>query len=139
MPVEDLYLVYTASRSFLLDSLGNQETKVVVWHIVGHGLQDKRLCDLIGMVCQQKGPRHLFMLVNPNPKDPKERLRDSVGRRHKIHACRFYAGEYMARRRTRGSRRILMPLRNGGKRWFLLRSPPVATRWLSLDGPTRDI
>src|SRR4051794_31917735 len=32
-----------------------------------------------------------------------------------------------------------MPLRNGGKRWFLLRSPPVATRWLSLDGPTRDI
>jgi hypothetical protein len=102
MPVEDLYQVYSAARSFLLDSLGNQETKVVVWHIVGHGLQDKRLCDLIGMVCQQKGPRHLFMLVNPNPKDPKERLRDSVGRRHKIHACRFPAGEYMARLENKG-------------------------------------
>jgi hypothetical protein len=101
MPVEDLYQVYATAQNFLLDSLS--KAAHVMWHIVGHGLQDKRLCDLIGRVSQYESPSQLFILIDPKPDEPSERLAKAVKREpSEIGKCKLCAAEYMARLESRG-------------------------------------
>lgn len=112
MPVEDLSQVYATAQNFLLDSLS--QSPHVIWHIVGHGLQDKRLCDLIGRVSQYKSPSQLFILVDPKPQTPSERLAKAVNRESsEIWKCALKAAEYMARLESRG----LPASRDAAEKW----------------------
>jgi len=111
-PVEDLYQVYEAAHGFLIDSLGKQKG-MIVWHIVGHGMQDKRLRELLGRVCRQARNQHLFLLVDPEPEAPKKLLSSSVGE-NAVHAVPLRAGAYMAHLERAG----------------LPRSPKAAWKWL---------
>jgi SIR2-like domain len=102
-PMEDLYQVYEAAHGFLVDSLGSRGETLAVWHIVGHGMQDRRLCDLLGRVSRQtEKVRHLFLLVNPDTKRPRDFLLEALGKGRKVYACPLNAREYMARLRQAG-------------------------------------
>jgi hypothetical protein len=59
LPVDDLHMVYSCAGSFLSRFLLERRNQLgearfgrekLTWHIVGHGLQDKVLCDLISRV-----------------------------------------------------------------------------------------
>lgn len=107
VPVESLYQIYAAADRFLRNSLWNGKKSTVIWHLVGHGLQDIRLFKLIQSVCSRSAPRtrHFFILVNPFPKAPLQTLeRLSQDRRMRIRRTSFVvltleqgAAEYMAR------------------------------------------
>ena len=79
-PVDNLHDLYAAAESHLLRRLNpikgeKQETKVVVWHIVGHGLKDHLLRDLIRKVIQPyKELRSVFLVANPNPNEPSQEV-----------------------------------------------------------------
>lgn len=102
MQVEDLYEVYAAAERFLIESL--PKSGLVVWHIVGHGLQDWRLCDLLARVWCKTLPDQVFVIANPKPQGPRDLLLKSLegeedGRplEEVIHSCSLTAAEYMAR------------------------------------------
>src|ERR1700674_55125 len=98
MPIEDLYEVYVAAERFLLNSLRPPDRGFVVWHLVGHGLLDKRLCKLLGRVARQLAVPQVFVVVNPDPDKPRERLMKALGgSSHTTYTCKLTAGKYMAR------------------------------------------
>jgi hypothetical protein len=102
MPVEDLYQIYAAAGSFLIESFRVAQPTLVVWHIVGHGLQDRRLCDLLARVWAHRKCDQVFAIVNPQAQKPKNHLSERLeeinpeGRRS-IYSCGLRAAEYMAR------------------------------------------
>jgi hypothetical protein len=102
MPMDDLYQVYASAQQFLLDLFDGLNEDVVMWHIVGHGLQDKRLRDLIGRVSRQSRAAHRFLLVNPGPEKPRERLAGALNGDQDIWSCPLYAADYMARLESDG-------------------------------------
>jgi hypothetical protein len=52
VPVDSLHQVYAAAETQLSHSFRNSKKGTrLVWHIVGHGLQDRLLCRLIARVC----------------------------------------------------------------------------------------
>jgi hypothetical protein len=105
-PVDSLYQIFTAADQFLRNSLWNK-ARHVVWHIVGHGMQDFRLFKLIQSVCSRSGEgmKHVFIIVNPKPEEPLKVLEDlsadgplKVKRENfSVLTCKLYASEYMAR------------------------------------------
>jgi hypothetical protein len=103
MPVEDLYEIYAAAERFLIESLREaKDLSLVVWHIVGHGLQDRRLCDLLARVWDHTGPEQVFVVVNPQTQGPCDRLRGRLdeprpGRAQQIDSCALKASQYTAR------------------------------------------
>lgn len=98
MPIEDLYEVYAAAERFLLNSLRGADQGLVVWHIVGHGLLDKRLCILLRRVARQLAARQVFAVINPDPGGVRERLVKALGEGpYAIHTCKLTASQYMAR------------------------------------------
>lgn len=112
VPVESLYQIYAAADRFLRNSLWNMGVEQVIWHIVGHGLQDIRLLRLIQSVCSYSGPdvRHAFILVNPLVEGPEKALNRLFKKgpkpvdpdRIKIVRTRLFASRYMARLERRG-------------------------------------
>lgn len=132
MPVEDLYEVYAAAERFLVESLRNPETSLVVWHVVGHGLQDRRLCDLLVRACRHIEAEQVFVLVNPQYKTPEDILRPRLEElRMKseppIYVCTLKAAEYMARLRRlfQGEDEELREVRRPEdlKRWLAAADP----------------
>jgi SIR2-like domain len=107
--VMELYLVYLAAQNFLVESLNRALSgSSVVWHIVGHGLQDKRLRQLLGRTTRQsnKNVNHFFVLVTPETGGPLSRLSnslpDSTKAQDQILDCPLYASQYLARLEDRG-------------------------------------
>jgi hypothetical protein len=101
MPIEDLYEVYAAAERYLLHSLDRADRAPVVWHVVGHGLQDRRLCSLLRRVAQHLQPdRQLFAVINPWPNEPVEELKKALGEGpYAIAPLAIDAGDYLARLR----------------------------------------
>jgi len=99
VPMEDLYQIYASAYRFLADALDElaSNDSLVMWHIVGHGLQDKRLSDLIVRISRHEKPAHFFVMVNPNPDKPRCQLHDALKWPHKIESLPLRAAEYMAR------------------------------------------
>ncbi|HSK79298.1 MAG TPA: SIR2 family protein [Thermoanaerobaculia bacterium] len=112
VPVESLYQIYAAADRFLRNSLWNAKERTVIWHLVGHGLQDIRLFKLIQSVCSRSAPRvrHIFLLINPQPEAPLQALdRLSKDPRMRVRRPKFAvltwkkgAAEYMARLDRKG-------------------------------------
>lgn len=76
LPIGSLHVIYTAAEQSLLRLLKLDAPGTVFWHIVGHGLRDNLLLRLIRHVCQETRPsRHRFLVANPDPDGPSERLR----------------------------------------------------------------
>jgi hypothetical protein len=99
VPMEDIYQIYASAYRFLADALDElvSNDSLVMWHIVGHGLQDKRLSDLIGRISRHEKPTHFFVVVNPNPDKPRQRLQSALKWPHQIESLPLRAAEYMAR------------------------------------------
>jgi hypothetical protein len=128
MPIEDLSEIYAAAVSFLNGSLAGAEPRIelVVWHLVGHGLQDRWLRALLASVARFLGPdRQHFLLVNPTPAAPQKRLLASLRQPHLTTECKLDAGAYMAR-----VERLGLPANGGGE---------ALVKWTSdVLGPSRD-
>jgi hypothetical protein len=98
MPIDDLYEVYAAAERFLLNKLRRSDSGLVVWHIVGHGLLDRRLRMLLRRVALQLAVQQVFAVVSPYPEEPTRRLQRVLsGGSHVIYQCKLTAGKYMAR------------------------------------------
>jgi hypothetical protein len=135
MPVEDLYEIYAAAERFLIESLREaKELSLVVWHIVGHGLQDRRLCDLLARVWDHTMAEQVFAIVNPQPEGPCQLLRERLaelrrGRAQEIDSCPVKAAQYTARlhRLLKGDDEDFREISQAGKfrQWLAgLKSPP---------------
>jgi hypothetical protein len=98
MPVEDLYEIYAAAEWFLPFSLRASPPSLVVWHIVGHGLQDRRLCELLAGAARQIEASQVFVLVDVKPEEPCRRLKTALANPDaKILACQLFSTQYMGR------------------------------------------
>jgi hypothetical protein len=111
LPVDSLHQVYTAAELYLKRRLGvmgyPSKGSPVVWHIVGHGLKDALLVDVMKRVCRDSANYdYKFLFVRPGvPKngDPDRRLFDNLG----LPADNFIgislrANQYLARLRRLG-------------------------------------
>lgn len=111
IPVDSLYQIYAAAERFLGYSLLPSH-EPIVWHIVGHGLRDKRLLKLLERVVQHIRVPHLFLVVDPflvNDTDsgrsegPHQQIKDHFAAENivldveSVVPRKLYAEEYMAR------------------------------------------
>lgn len=100
LPITSLHPIYTAAEHYLKRRLEGAED-FVCWHVVGHGLRDELLVDLVRNVCQATSrAKHGFLIVDPYPAGPGEILRQALG----IEAVQLpmKANEYLARIRIAG-------------------------------------
>jgi hypothetical protein len=105
MPVDDLYEVYAGAERFLIDSLRAAKPVLVVWHIVGHGLKDRRLCALLAWVYSHVPDEtdQIFVVINPQPSEPLDLLKRSLvagqpgSKSLPIYCGHLRAAEYMSR------------------------------------------
>jgi hypothetical protein len=99
VPMEDLYQIYASAHRFLADAIDelDPEKSLVMWHIIGHGLQDRKLCDLIGKISRHERPAHFFVVINPHPEQPIDHLGKALKRQHKLEELPLRAAEYMSR------------------------------------------
>lgn len=108
VPVDSLHQVYSAAETCLGRYIQRLREYRVVWHIVGHGLNDRLLLQLIAEVCVQARPRSTdFIIVSSrNPRDTRETLREFLGEgdnrhlrafRSRVREHRATAEQYMAR------------------------------------------
>ena len=87
VPVDALHKLYTAAEQFLCRHPKLAEGELV-WHVVGHGLWDRLLTDLIGSVCRyldRPGIRTRFVVVDREPAGPGGRLRDALDAKKVMH------------------------------------------------------
>lgn len=133
MPMEDIYQVYAVAEMFLLESFQKLSPSLIVWHIVGHGLQDRSLCALLARVWAYTPVEQVFAIVNPKPADPAKlllekliELKGSKGDPH-LYQCNLYAAQYMSR--------LLLMLREGGE---LVQTPEEFRGWLERAGSPWD-
>ena len=128
MPMEDIYQVYAAAEMFLLESFQKTKPSLIVWHIVGHGLQDRSLCALLARVWAHTPSEQVFAIVNPHPADPVKHLREKLdelkGTKEGpvLCECGLYAAQYMSR--------LLMLLRGGDEECCEVRDAGETLRWL---------
>jgi len=81
VPIDSLHEVYSAAEIFLAQSLralhGLQGGPPLIWHVVGHGLNDWLLLQLIGKVCRQARSSSIwFVMVSRKPTRTADSLRD---------------------------------------------------------------
>ncbi|HEX3131602.1 MAG TPA: hypothetical protein VH394_29970 [Thermoanaerobaculia bacterium] len=78
VPVDSLHQVYSAAETCLGRYIQRLRKYRVVWHIVGHGLNDRLLLQLIAEVCIHAKPRSTdFIIVSSrNSRDTRETLRE---------------------------------------------------------------
>ncbi len=72
--VESVHKVYDRAELYLTRRLRREQKKVVVWHIVGHGLLDQRLLALLKHVVDGVRTRHEFRVIGPDAESVKRRL-----------------------------------------------------------------
>jgi len=102
LPVDYLHDLYVAARTHLFARLENakSEGRNMVWHVVGHGLYDPLLMDLIKrVVAHPKDFTSTFLVVNPYPGGPSEKLKDIFKDKGniEIYSIPLKASQYMAR------------------------------------------
>jgi hypothetical protein len=107
LPVDSLHEVYTAAELYLERRLEGQDGTPVLWHVVGHGLRDALLVDILVRVCKGSPHReHWFLFANPAAiKDHKENLHRfaSLGLpEDRFLPVRLAASQYLARLRRSG-------------------------------------
>jgi hypothetical protein len=96
LPIDSLHAVYTAAEEFLAQRLRLSE-EGVIWHIVGHGLKDRLLVQLIDKVSRAtKLDRHRFIVVDKKARPDRE-LKKRIGSNGAIYPIRAGARNYMAR------------------------------------------
>jgi hypothetical protein len=105
LPVDTLHEVYTAAELFLKRRL--ESGRRVVWHVVGHGLGDALLVDLMRRVCRSHLRDHRFLFVGPDMTPAVERERRDLFSALGLAESRFVgvplcADEYLARLRRFG-------------------------------------
>ena len=102
LPIDYLHDLYVAARTHLFAKLENAKARkqMVVWHVVGHGLYDPLLIDLIKrVVAHPRELRSAFLVANPKPQGPCSKLlnlfkgNDNVS----VYAIPLKASQYMAR------------------------------------------
>lgn len=76
VPVDSLHQVYSAAATYLGHVLEkSREDTHLVWHVVGQGLSDWLLLQLIGRVCRYAKRGGIdFVVVGPAPRDAIEKL-----------------------------------------------------------------
>ncbi len=101
MPVS-VYEIYQVAGQ-LLGTFKDAEKSHYIWHIVGHGLYDRRLIELIRNTLERTigaKAEHTFLIANPSS-EPKEKLSKALAHLDRkyfsILARKFKASEYMAR------------------------------------------
>jgi hypothetical protein len=103
LPIDSLHQVYFAAETFLGYSLQAQKDVQVVWHVVGHRLNDWLLCRLIAQVCTHTNPESTdFVVVSRDPTKTKEKLQSflrdtSPGFEERVAGYPATAEQYMAR------------------------------------------
>jgi hypothetical protein len=104
LPVDSLHQVYVAAEVFLQHSLRKQKKIRLVWHIVGHDLQDSLLLGLIARVCRDcANPKYTdLVVVKRNPPRACGRLKDSLKRdapgfEDRVKSYSATAEDYLAR------------------------------------------
>ncbi len=124
MPVDSLHQVYTAAEDYLRHQLERYgpETRLV-WHIVGHGMQDWLLLRLIAEVCRNGHARPIdFLVIGPKPEVAKKNLRTFLDKKYeglsnRVTSCAATAGVYLSR--VGGSRPLPQPQDDGWARGWL--------------------
>ena len=72
MPIDSLHWIYTTAEKHLERILRSPQGGVV-WHLVGHGLKDRLLVELIVRVCAATRDRHhVFVVVGPISETEKQ-------------------------------------------------------------------
>lgn len=121
-PVDSLHAVYSVSYSYLAEVMrdARRDERRVVWHIVGHGLYDRLLVDIIERV-SESGDDHLYLLVDPaypcgaaGTGSPQGRLAARLGRGDRIHEIKLDSVRYFARLHARN---LLDQDLGGGEEW----------------------
>jgi hypothetical protein len=114
VPVDSLHQVYAAADVVLRHSLQRHKARRrLVWHIVGHGLNDWLLLRLIGQACRHaaSGTRNSkpdFVVVGPKPENISRQLCEFLEQNlemsfaEHIVWCKATAEEYLARIRSLG-------------------------------------
>lgn len=132
-PVDSLHAVYFVSWSYLAEVMrvARREDARVVWHVVGHGLYDRLLVDIIRRVSESApgssggGPgrqeEHLYLLIDPQypcgdseRETPARRLRKRLGEEARIHEIKLDSARYFARLHGRN---LLDHDLTGGEDW----------------------
>ncbi|MFY9826726.1 MAG: hypothetical protein WAM82_35555 [Thermoanaerobaculia bacterium] len=102
LPVDSLHQVYSAAETRLEHTVGNAKDSRLVWHIVGHDLQDSLLLDLIARVSTaHANPESTdFIVVKRKPPEACETLRKFLKKKaygDRITGYSATAEEYLAR------------------------------------------
>lgn len=126
-PMDSLHEVYSAAEVFLTQSLrSRREAPPLVWHLVGHGMNDWLLVQLINKVCRQaESSSTWFVLVSRKPHETAPKVIEKLagGESDRVIPYSARAEEYLARivstgglpeiRSSRSLRRWLAGLRGG--------------------------
>jgi hypothetical protein len=109
-PVDSLHEIYLVSYLYLAEAIKrhfalHQKRAKVVWHIVGHGLDDPLLVDLIARASELRPDQHMYLLIGPPAKTKRgcrstfRRLADSLAPKNKnsIGEIHLTAAAYLAR------------------------------------------
>jgi hypothetical protein len=97
LPIASLHAVYTAAEQLLLQRLKNRPG-LIVWHIVGHGLQDRLLVRLIERVARATGlTRHHFVVADVATANRPETKLWEKGIKDGVYGVKTTAGDYLAR------------------------------------------
>ena len=99
--VEGLHLLYPTAELFLTRYL-QEKPGPIRWHIVGHGMKDSSLLDLIVKVLRYGRPdKAEFILVRPRPDTPEDAKVLKAALSHlpgwEIKLCEMTAEEYLER------------------------------------------
>jgi len=93
LPISGLHSVYVAADLHLKRCLARKEQ--VLWHIVGHGLKDNLLVEVLVDVCRDNPEQHCFVVVDPISPKGKEILSKRL-RGATVLGSNLGADEYMA-------------------------------------------
>jgi hypothetical protein len=98
--VDSLHQVYGVAEAYLQQELEARERPRLVWHIVGHGLRDWLLLNLIKQVCFYAKDRRIpvdIIVVDHAPEGPVQRLLSCLGNlEDRVWQLQKSAAAYMA-------------------------------------------
>ncbi len=100
VPIDSLHQVYAVAEAYLQQELEARKGARLVWHVVGHGLRDWLLLNLIKQVCFYAKDRRIptdIIVVDHAPEGPVQRLLSCVGNlEDRVWQLQKSAAAYMA-------------------------------------------
>jgi hypothetical protein len=94
LPISSLHSVYVAADLYLKQRLASE--RKVLWHIVGHGLKDNLLVEVLANVHRENPKRHWFVVVDPVSNDGTKILTRRLPNA-RVFRAGLNADDYMAR------------------------------------------